>query len=141
MRRSTVGLDPMPDRYDFRVHINNKAIEYLSAGLPVISSPGHGTLRDLLKGEDCGASYETGDAGALAKILAEFAADRAGAARMAENAARLFEEQFQAERVYMGLYEHLQWVAEAAPRARAAAGSSAVDRVIRKPLEGPPLRN
>jgi hypothetical protein len=34
-----VGLDPMPDRYDLVVHINNQAIEYLSGGLPIVSSP------------------------------------------------------------------------------------------------------
>ena len=42
MRRSAVGLDPLPDRYDFLATINNKAIEYMSAGLPVISSPDRG---------------------------------------------------------------------------------------------------
>ena len=29
MRRASVGLDPLPDRYDFLATINNKAIEYM----------------------------------------------------------------------------------------------------------------
>ena len=48
------GIDPLPDRYDYLASINNKAVEYLSAGLPVVSSPRHGVLYELLEREECG---------------------------------------------------------------------------------------
>ena len=67
MRRSACGLDPLSDRYDFLATINNKAIEYFSAGLPVISSPRRGTLAELLAAEECGLSYDLGDAAGLAR--------------------------------------------------------------------------
>lgn len=107
MRRSSVGLDPMPARHDFLATINNKAIEYLSAGLPVVSSPDHGALFKLLRDGQCGLSYPTGNAAALAAILAALDADRTRLARLSGNAARIFEERFQAERVYASMMDHL----------------------------------
>jgi O-methyltransferase len=93
-------LDPLPDRYDFLATINNKAIEYLSAGLPVISCPQKGVLFDLLKENQCGLSYEHGDAVGLSCLLGQLDRDRKTVAQMSRNAALLFEERFVAEKVY-----------------------------------------
>ena len=100
MRRSTVGLDPLPDRYDFLVHINNKAIEYLSAGLPVISCPNKGVLYGLLQERHCGLSYEHGNVDGLFSILSQLTRNRGMIASMAANALELFKEKFSAEKVY-----------------------------------------
>jgi len=107
MRRALVGIDPLPDRYDFLATINNKAIEYISAGLPVISSPNRGVLCDLLRENSCGLSYATGDAEGLAAALIRLNDDRTEHAKMSQNAARLFERTFQAERVYAAMLDYL----------------------------------
>jgi glycosyltransferase involved in cell wall biosynthesis len=111
MRRSACGLDPLFDRYDFLATINNKAIEYFSAGLPVISSPRRGTLAELLAAEECGLSYDLGDAGSLARALARLGEEPALRQRMAEGARRLFQRSFTAEKVYGSMMEYLEKIA------------------------------
>ena len=110
LRRSGVGLDPLPDRFDFLASINNKAIEYMSAGLPVISCPRRGLLFDLLRDEGCGLSYHNGDERALAQILEHLARDRAERERLSANALRVYRERFVAETVYARMAEYLNEV-------------------------------
>ena len=107
MRRASVGLDPLPDRYDFLASINNKAIEYMSAGLPVLSSPNRGILRDLLAEHRCGLSCQLGNARELAATLCTLNDDRDLLAELSQNAARLFEQTFQAENVYAAMMNYL----------------------------------
>ena len=107
MRRSHVGLDPLPDRYDFLATINNKAIEYFSAGLPVLSSPASGILADLLRKNRCGLSYPTGAANELARVLDDLQANRSVLARMSQQARTVFTSQFTAEKVYAEMAQHL----------------------------------
>jgi glycosyltransferase involved in cell wall biosynthesis len=111
MRRSKVGLDPLPGRYDFLATINNKAIEYTSAGLPVISSPNRGVLAELLAREQCGLSYDDGDADALAGLLSQLCDELARVEQMSGNSARLFRRTFTAERVYGEMMAYLQRIA------------------------------
>lgn len=114
LRRATIGLDPLIDRYDFLATINNKAIEYLSAGLPVVSSPTRGVLADLLRREGCGASYETGDAEGLAQILTDLSAAPGRLEEMSRGARRVFDERFAADKVYADMEQYLS--ALASPR-------------------------
>jgi glycosyltransferase involved in cell wall biosynthesis len=107
MRRSKLGLDPLPDRYDFLATINNKAIEYLGAGLPVVSSPRSGVLFELLQKHRCGLSYDPGDVEGLVRILLRLASGPHELDKFATNAIRLFDERFQAEKVYGELCAHL----------------------------------
>jgi glycosyltransferase involved in cell wall biosynthesis len=110
MRRSMAGLDPLTDRYDFLATINNKAIEYLSAGLPIISSPGRGALNRLLSDERCGLSYEIGDAAGLAGVLSRLDREPELHASLADNARRVFLERFTADQVYGSMMEYLHEV-------------------------------
>ena len=112
MRRSKVGLDPMPDRYDFLGTINNKAIEYVSAGLPIISSPDRGVLSELLKKHQCGISYPQGDANALADVLLKFYQNGNTLQKMSKNSASLFKKMFMAETVYSEMMDYLVRIAE-----------------------------
>jgi glycosyltransferase involved in cell wall biosynthesis len=91
--------------------INNKAIEYLSAGLPVISCPKTGVLASLLAHEACGLSYAYGDASDLAAILLRLDSDRDAARTMSANAGRIFRERFTAERVYAEMMAYFEEVA------------------------------
>lgn len=108
MRRSHMGLDPLPARYDFLATVNNKAIEYMSAGLPVVSSPRHGVLCELLEQRGCGFSYEAGDAPALADALCIVARNPDSCAGMRHASAALFREQFTAETVCASMESHLE---------------------------------
>jgi len=107
LRRSSIGIAPLPNRYDYLATINNKAIEYLSAGLPTISCPDKGVLSDLLNDNQCGMSYPYGDADALAAAIARLYDDRVTLKKMSQNAMRLFQERFTAEKVYTEMMEHM----------------------------------
>ncbi len=111
LRRSGIGLDPLPDRYDFLATINNKAIEYLSAGLPVLSSPQRGLLAELLAQEECGLSYENGDAESLANHLLRLQETPTQLRELSQNAQRVFREKFSAERVYGEMMAYVESIA------------------------------
>ena len=113
LERSHLGIDPLPDRYDFLATINNKAVEYLSAGVPVVSSPRHGVLCDLLRREACGLSYATGDANGLADLLAALHDGRDRLTRMSLQARKVFGQQFAAEKVCGAMAAHFEHVARA----------------------------
>ncbi len=111
MNCSLAGLDPLPDRYDFLATINNKAIIYLSAGLPVISSPRTGTLFELVARHQCGVSYDALDSNGLAAIAAKLVSDESAHAQMSANARRLYRERFSPEMVLDFMAEYLLQVA------------------------------
>lgn len=110
MQRSFAGLNPLPDRYDFHITINNKAIEYLSGGLPIIACPRKTTLTDLIIQENCGFCYDYGDAEGLADIIIELSQNEELQKTMSENARGLFLERFTAEKVYTDMMNHLQTI-------------------------------
>ena len=111
LQRSHVGIDPLPDRYDFLATINNKAVEYLSASLPVVSSPRHGVLCELLQREGCGLSYATGDAASLASVLTALHDHRERLVQMSIRAREVFELQFAAEKVCGDMAAHFEHIA------------------------------
>jgi glycosyltransferase involved in cell wall biosynthesis len=108
MRRSHVGLNPLPLRFDFLATVNNKAIEYLSAGLPVVSCPREGALFRLLTEERCGLAYDSGHPEGLVALLRGLVQDREGAAAMSRRATEVYRRRFVAEEVYGELVKHLE---------------------------------
>ena len=105
MEMSSVGLLPYRSRSDFARGIPNKVGEYLSAGLPIVSSL-RGVTEGLLERNDCGVIYQNGDASSLVQLLRTLASDKGYVQTMAHNAKLLFAERFDAARVYdeMGTY-------------------------------------
>lgn len=110
MRMSQVGLTPYHNSKDFRASLPNKSIEYLSAGLPLVSSL-TGELERLLAENDCGVTYREGDAASLAAVLTELHDHRSRLKIMAANASTLYQERFTAEKVYNGLCGFLEELA------------------------------
>jgi glycosyltransferase involved in cell wall biosynthesis len=124
MGRSAAGLDPLPNRYDFLATINNKAVEYLSAGLPVISSPRSGVLCKLLTDESCGVSYSAGSATELVETMERLIGDKPGLAAMSARAKVVFERLFLAESVHKRMAEFLSEVVSHTRASLGAAQSS-----------------
>ncbi len=122
LHRSYAGIDLLPDRYDYLASINNKAIEYLSAGVPVISSPSRGVLAETLARHNCGVSCESSDPAALGALVERACASPGDWAAKARNAAAFFERELAADCVYEAFHRHLESIAAAAPSSRELTG-------------------
>lgn len=107
MRMSAAGLLPYVSRKTFMRAIPNKVIEYLSAGLPVISSL-KGTCEQLLSTHSCGVTYELEDSQQLAKEIIRLFQEPEVMHGMSENAKKLFRERFAAEKVYADMCDYLE---------------------------------
>jgi len=109
LRMSFCGLAPYVRKPNFEAGLTNKPIEYLSAGVPILTSLGRGILCDLLEEHDCGISYGT-DASRLAETIAFLHDNPRRRQLMAANAAKLFESQFTAPKVYGDMADYLEEV-------------------------------
>jgi glycosyltransferase involved in cell wall biosynthesis len=111
LARCSVGIDPLPDRFDYLATINNKAVDYLSAGLPVLSSPRKGVLWEFLRSHGCGLSYEAHDSLALADTVTGLIRDPSLLSAMSARARCVFLREFEAEAVHELLLQYLQELA------------------------------
>lgn len=109
MQMSSIGLAPYFSTKDFRASIPNKAIEYLSGSLPIISSL-QGVLAELLSENNCGITYQNRDPEGLASVLRELYDNPVRLKEMSKNAYALFEERFVADKVYGEMVDYLEEV-------------------------------
>lgn len=110
MRMSSVGLAPYRSSPSFMMSIPNKAIEYLSAGLPVVSSL-RGSLEQTIEQESCGITYANGDPDALAGAMMRLQDSPDRMQRLSANAYDLYRKRFVAEKVYGEMAEYLEQIA------------------------------
>jgi len=87
----------------------NKLGEYLSAGIPVVSSL-RGETERLLHASGCGATYPAGDARALAALLKQLVADERATAEMGRRALERYDAEFSATSVYERFADHLEHI-------------------------------
>ena len=127
MRIARAGLAPYRNSIDFRLSLPNKSIEYLSAGLPLVSSL-TGELERLLEEHGCGVTYTEGDAESLATTLVELYDHRAGLETMAANALALYQGRFTAESIYNELCGCLEDLAMGIPSYKRDAVSFSTNR-------------
>ena len=107
MRSASVGLAPYANIPNYVMGLPNKPVEYLSAGLPVLTGL-HGVLADLLRGHDCGIAYDFGRPDRLADALASLDDDRARLAALSRNAEALYRDCFTADRVFGAMADHFE---------------------------------
>lgn len=109
MRMSKAGLAPYLNTKNFTMNLPNKPVEYLSAGLPIVTGL-KGTLNHLIQEYNCGEIYENGDAESLAAALIRMCDNPGSLKAMSENAYSLFQEKFVAGKVYHEMIEYLEHV-------------------------------
>lgn len=119
MRMSSVGLAPYVSNDNYIRNIPNKPVEYLSAGLPIVSSL-QGVLAKLLAEHNCGVTYRNGRADELATTLVELL-DSRQLRQMSDNAQTLFRSQFVADTVYSEMHTYLNDVAQSLIPSRKSA--------------------
>lgn len=110
MRQCRLALAPYIDSPNYAENLPNKPIEYLSAGLPIVSSM-RGYLERLLAENRIGVTYRNGDAQALARSLSQLSRDPVALDAMSKNARELYEREFRAETVYPNLVHYLEEIA------------------------------
>lgn len=108
---SQIGLLCYHATFDYEMSIPNKPIEYMAAGLPILSSLTRGVLSDLLHNERIGATYRNGDPQALADHLRSQLDRRDELAAAGARAREVFESRFRADVVYDQMCDHLEAVA------------------------------
>jgi len=109
---SQIGLLCYHSTFDYEMSIPNKPIEYMAAGLPILSSLPRGVLSRLIASEGIGATYRNGDPQALADYLRAQLGRREELAEQGARAREVFEKRFRAEVVYGQMCEHLEALAK-----------------------------
>jgi glycosyltransferase involved in cell wall biosynthesis len=107
MRHASFGLLPYMPTIDFANSIPNKAIEYLSHGLPVVTSLTHGILHDILVENECGLFYKAKEPRGLASVLSAALGQTCDRDRMSNNAKTLYESKFRADQCTHSMAEYL----------------------------------
>jgi glycosyltransferase involved in cell wall biosynthesis len=87
--------------------ISNKVIEYMAAGLAVVTSL-TGEARELIETVDCGSYYPAGDARALAHVLAAYAGAPDRCIEQGRRARSYFDMVFDARTVFGQMADHLE---------------------------------
>lgn len=87
--------------------VPNKVIEYMSAGLPVVSSL-IGETSGLLAEENCGFDYQAGNPGDLAAKLVRALESPDLVASMSRNSRAAFERRYSAETTFGNYARHLE---------------------------------
>ncbi|WHY86076.1 glycosyltransferase family 4 protein [Neobacillus novalis] len=104
---SSIGIAPYRNSINFTKNTPNKFGEYLSASIPVILGV-NGIMEELVSEYECGDNYK--DSNELVTILERLFLDRQQLIGMSENAYKLYEEKFNADKVYLELSRYLQEV-------------------------------
>jgi glycosyltransferase involved in cell wall biosynthesis len=108
LERADLGLAPYAP--NARMSLPNKPFEYMSGGLPVVSSL-RGELEALLDEHDLGVTYRAGSLSSLLDAVSRVV-DRPEYRRTAgARARRIYEERYRGEDVYRGFSLHLEKVA------------------------------
>jgi glycosyltransferase involved in cell wall biosynthesis len=108
---SSIGVLPLTQVRDA---FPNKAFSYMSAGLPILASV-EGDLKKLIADAEIGSSYPPNDHEALARSIRRIADDASLLNRLRANVQRLFEERFEATKVYTAFAEYLERIASRRP--------------------------
>ena len=101
---SRVGLMAYKPSKNYELQMPNKFSEYLSMGLIVFVQP-DGIMKGVVDSNDCGYCYKTSED--LAKLIDLIASDSLKNQKMSENARKLYEKQFCAERVYKEFADYI----------------------------------
>lgn len=105
---SSIGLAP----YSSVVApaLSNKPFEYMSAGLPLLSS-NEGELKALIEKEFIGLQYNADNSSDLKDKIMWFLSHPEETKAMGQRAKTLFEKKYRADIVYADLVKHLEKIA------------------------------
>ena len=106
LKYAKVGVCPTNLKIDL---LPNKFFVYLSAGLPVISAFG-GDLKELIEKYQIGFYYPPNDVEALVNCILKLYNNPQLYKKMSENAKKIFNEMFDADKIYEEYANHIEGV-------------------------------
>jgi glycosyltransferase involved in cell wall biosynthesis len=106
LRHSYVGIIPTPF---YRKAFPNKVFTYLSYGLPIISAF-QGELKSIIEKYQIGFYYPPNDVEALVNCILKLYNNPQLYKTMSENAKRIFDEMFDADKIYEEYADHIEKV-------------------------------
>lgn len=104
LKYSHIGICPTPQTIDL---FPNKVFMYLSAGLPVLSAF-QGELKEIIEKYQLGWSYPPNDVDSLVSCIKKLYEDKKLYKKMSENAHRVFDEMFDADKIYDEYANHIE---------------------------------
>lgn len=107
MRFAQVGLVPVKNIFSYMSNLPNKTIEYMSAGLPLLSCL-KGIVGKLIVEEKVGLIYGEEDPDDLYQKICRLMDRHNERAAMARNSLALYKRSFSAEVVYSAFSDHLE---------------------------------
>lgn len=105
MRISKAGWIPYENRKDFLMSIPNKVPEYMSQGLPVITSL-DGVVRDVVEKNNCGYFIENEED--FCEAINLITQQKEDYETKRQNSLRYFSENFDSDKVYSNMAEYLE---------------------------------
>lgn len=111
MKLSKAGLYSMRNTEDFTDSITNKAIQYMSAGLPLINSL-TGLTRTLIEEHQIGLTYVEGDVNNCIEIIRSMIEFEEKRQQMGQHSLKVFEEMFESTKINRLFESHLKFVAD-----------------------------
>lgn len=109
LEMGAVGIIPYRNRFDFKNTIPNKAAEYLSGGLPILTCM-DGYINEFLKPYSCVFHYKEDNSDELANIILDLYSNPQKLKQSSENAFKAYNEHFNSDRVYNELVSYLKKV-------------------------------
>lgn len=122
MRMSKIGLYSMRNTADFKDSITNKAIQYMSAGLPILNSL-IGLAKSIIEEHCIGLTYEEGNVEDCAVKILKFYEEDEERRNMGIRAKSVFNETFESTMINHLFEEHLNKVVLTYNSARISADS------------------
>ena len=104
---SHIGLVPCLSVIDA---MPNKPFEYLSAGLPILSSL-EGEMEAIMTNHNIGCSYKSGDIDTFLKLIIKLSSDEKLRLQQSHNAIRLFRNKFSSKIIYAAYANHVEHIA------------------------------
>ena len=104
LQNSHIGVCPANKDIDL---FPNKAFAYFSANLPIISSF-YGDLKEIIDKYQIGFFYPPNNADALVTYIKKLHEDEALYKEMSGNVRKMFNDMFDAEKIYSDYVEHIE---------------------------------
>jgi glycosyltransferase involved in cell wall biosynthesis len=107
LRNVDVGIAPYVSHPNFDWNVPNKIVEYLAAGLPILTCLS-GPAANLILAHKCGARYDAGDVDGLYQRLCWFGEHPDDRRAMARNARAVYDRLFRPEVCYRPVVSFLE---------------------------------